>query len=909
MAQNFTTDVTQWQSVDDMPIAVDENIVKSKGVAKVVGELVRQAKAKVKLENGVNITDITTGGVWNLNGEYITTSSSLGYQKVAIDHTKAYQLHIEITAWSPNVSTLVFFDQNDKVIYYNGVYEAIDDILLFPSFVKAFALCGIPSMFTIFKGDLGSVEQIIDIVNGVMRINGSDTTIKAVSLTNNANTGHAELTIGTTVHSIVAVSEIKKWSLLSPTSLGQVLDSPKIKYLKTGIRLFKAKAKIYDAYAYVECLNVFSSGVVVYDDSLNLIKEVVIPKSGLYSLGIDIEAGYYVGVIGYQNIDGVYIGANDQNVVENGGEEWQSALYSDDDYSQVTLDATKYSVKIGLYVGNGRGLISQIAEDENKSGMLNEFSCGCTDMYPSGETRFPSSQVYTYILYAEYDMPNPLLYVHLGGTLPSSKLNIYRATGGTYTRIYQQTLVTGIHNGEKINFPIKKGDLIGVYGAVSPNTGGIGFFYSASTPCYTVAGTDLDAFDALDITTTNNGWTFKFGIKNQAITDVVSDVKEQIKEINPQYVGTFERVGDLRTTQFNSTTLPDGWTNDGYTLTSNGATPNDENALLEVIQNSDFDASSVTAIIDATTAFQVFLVRYQKQYPTIGGKIVEFDMVNQKINLYAGTVKGVTPTTIIKSFDIPFEFVAGQYVLTIGNYAEIDRFSIFGAGEIAEFYVDGRTIVDGYIRPHDDYGIMHKSGTYAVRQISFSCPMAIKPDVLVVGDSIAEADTIRLIPDGGYENRWSGLLAKKTLVSIWAQGGNNSYNIEVDRSFLASIFKPKKVIYAIITNDTDFNNWLGRCQSFTQSFEAIGAEVIYTTTVLRTNSQHPEYWEQQQMMNNWIRNSGHRYIDFLAATTVDGLGETRKAGYFLSDDLHPTPLGHKAMYEAVINSLPDLLSY
>jgi hypothetical protein len=39
MAQNFTTDTTQWQGVDDEPTTNSKNLVESGGVAKITNKL------------------------------------------------------------------------------------------------------------------------------------------------------------------------------------------------------------------------------------------------------------------------------------------------------------------------------------------------------------------------------------------------------------------------------------------------------------------------------------------------------------------------------------------------------------------------------------------------------------------------------------------------------------------------------------------------------------------------------------------------------------------------------------------------------------------------------------------------------------------------------------------------------
>lgn len=367
------------------------------------------------------------------------------------------------------------------------------------------------------------------------------------------------------------------------------------------------------------------------------------------------------------------------------------------------------------------------------------------------------------------------------------------------------------------------------------------------------------------------------------------------------------RIGAVRITNFDSASLPSGWSNQGFTMTANGAASPAQSGvvdnLLQFSQYSDFDSSCVTFVLEATVAPQVILARYGKQYPSDGATLIMFNFNAKKVVAYAPVAPGYTPTTILASFDIPFDFVAGRYVLSVSNFAEIQKYSIFGAGESVDFYLDTRKMATAPGRPHDNYGIIHWNGTYLVKQAVFSSQLAPDPDVLVVGDSIAEGDTIRTAADGGFENRWVGLLSKKTRVSLWAQGGNTSTNINNDLAFLVATFKPKKVIYAIGTNDNTYATWLSNAQAFVTAFEAIGAEVIFANSVLR-----PEYETAHAQMRAWIKASGHRYVDFCAAMSVDGECLNKKPGLFLPDGLHPNPAGHKVMFEALVASLPDLVN-
>lgn len=71
MAQNFTTDVTQWQGVDDKPTLGSDNLVKSGGVADKISELEKKISAiKIEAELHLGYIDKATGEVKAISSGY-----------------------------------------------------------------------------------------------------------------------------------------------------------------------------------------------------------------------------------------------------------------------------------------------------------------------------------------------------------------------------------------------------------------------------------------------------------------------------------------------------------------------------------------------------------------------------------------------------------------------------------------------------------------------------------------------------------------------------------------------------------------------------------------------------------------------------------------------------------------------
>lgn len=134
-----------WQSmnVDEVPTAGSDNLVKSGGIFSHViisHNLFKSIGALQPLNNAEDVANFTTGGFYNKNG-VLVSDNSFKYQKISIDHTKAYYIKNDnVNEYS--ISTLVLFDANDNILYTNGGDISIDGIFVFPDFVSAFGTCG-----------------------------------------------------------------------------------------------------------------------------------------------------------------------------------------------------------------------------------------------------------------------------------------------------------------------------------------------------------------------------------------------------------------------------------------------------------------------------------------------------------------------------------------------------------------------------------------------------------------------------------------------------------------------------------------------------------------------------------------------------------------------------------------------
>ena len=118
---------------------------------------------------------------------------------------------------------------------------------------------------------------------------------------------------------------------------------------------------------------------------------------------------------------------------------------------------------------------------------------------------------------------------------------------------------------------------------------------------------------------------------------------------------------------------------------------------------------------------------------------------------------------------------------------------------------------------------------------------------------------------------------------------------ELERLF--ALGSPKYLIWAIGMNDyylCHFADYLSKVEMFCRSH---GTELILTTIPWPTNGSKAE-------IDTYIKQTGHRYIDFYAAVSSDANGTWYEG--MNADGVHPTVLGAKALASRVLVDFPEI---
>ena len=120
--------------------------------------------------------------------------------------------------------------------------------------------------------------------------------------------------------------------------------------------------------------------------------------------------------------------------------------------------------------------------------------------------------------------------------------------------------------------------------------------------------------------------------------------------------------------------------------------------------------------------------------------------------------------------------------------------------------------------------------------------------------------------------------------------------------------RPEYILWCMGMNDgadttTPNANWLTAVQNLIQTCEENGITPILATIPSIPSKSHAQ-------KNNWVRNSGKRYVDFAAYVEASNNNYWRGWGtadaLLSSDETHPTQAGAKTLWQAVLNDFPEI---
>lgn len=174
----------------------------------------------------------------------------------------------------------------------------------------------------------------------------------------------------------------------------------------------------------------------------------------------------------------------------------------------------------------------------------------------------------------------------------------------------------------------------------------------------------------------------------------------------------------------------------------------------------------------------------------------------------------------------------------------------------------------------------------------------MKTDVYLFGDSYTSLGDPNRYPYQLMEQGYNDFL-----ISGYS-GASSSGEIVSFRNILA-VHTPKYLIWALGMNDADnestYNvSWKTCLDEVIATCKEKGIELILAT--IPNTPSISNYYK-----NDFVRNSGYRYIDFAKAVGADEIGSTWYENMLSSDKVHPALLGAKALASRFLIDVPEVI--
>ena len=169
--------------------------------------------------------------------------------------------------------------------------------------------------------------------------------------------------------------------------------------------------------------------------------------------------------------------------------------------------------------------------------------------------------------------------------------------------------------------------------------------------------------------------------------------------------------------------------------------------------------------------------------------------------------------------------------------------------------------------------------------------------VYVFADSYATA---------GDPARWPSVLADAGCDGflLCGHGGGRSLQLLPQFETLIGQAQPKLAVWMLGMNDADSTSginadWKTCAERFISVCKAKGITPVLTTIPNVPSCRHV-------FKNDWIRQSGCRYVDWAKAVGAEQAGASWYAGMLSSDNVHPTALGAQVLAARLLLDVPEL---
>lgn len=362
----------------------------------------------------------------------------------------------------------------------------------------------------------------------------------------------------------------------------------------------------------------------------------------------------------------------------------------------------------------------------------------------------------------------------------------------------------------------------------------------------------------------------------------------------------------LVNTTFPGASVPTDWTASGAWVVDNGISPPATGGW-DCYAVSPGDASSakrrMMARIRVDSASSSFGI-CSKPTENSGGAIAMVVGSSGKLRLYSwdGTS---TPGAYVNEVALPGTLVVGRYYVL-----EVEKSGLVCTIRFTDTVTQQSCSVSeeqlsGYRQWHGRAGLHFLSGAVKFDWFEVDALYPEQLRAIVIGDSNSEGNYLP-IGTPSWAFRLSAARSNEGDILVAARAGDETPNFIARKVHDLLPWKPKYVVLALGTNDTDQAVWRTNIAATIVEILAIGAEPILCTQVPSAASQ-----ALRTAMNVDIRAGyfgRYRYIDHAVAVSLNNDGVTWSTLYDQGDGTHANYLGQEKLFVQTVSDAPFLLS-
>lgn len=465
-------------------------------------------------------------------------------------------------------------------------------------------------------------------------------------------------------------------------------------------------------------------------------------------------------------------------------------------------------------------------------------------------------------------------------------LNIVQGTGDSETAVMSQRAVTEIFNSISYTAPETAKNIV-------PNTWTNGYYWFNGEAIENVAYAyseeiDVEVGDIITcIYTVNSSRALMRFIEATNGSEIVDSVTTEVTEY----------------------TVPDGATKLRFSVYSEGIDEKviyiergvDKRYLLP--ERDNFVFSQKLSALSANTQIKLCdHVDNKKNYSYLfTGFFDSFSMleIGHGTTEYGAVYLRITNTDIQTIAYNGTVYQTFEHGLTLSDFITVNIKGGEDVGARAEITI--RTNGGGYSTTNVIFfgcnGAVYAVSETAMTDVVFDYVVAdMKKDIFVFGDSYTSlADNMKFpyyLLERGYTDYLLAGFGGAT-----ANDGLLAFNEICDKQ------KPKYIVWLLGMNNPDNGAINASWLSCTETVIAY-CETHKIVPILATIPNTPNM--ENTYKNEWVRNSGHRYVDFAKAVGAEASGSAWYTGMLSSDYVHPSIEGAKVLAERILVDVPEI---